>query len=108
MTKEEVKDVKSMREKHFCPICNTELGVSARYPDYICRACVSKATDKEGRPLVFYNETIMGSGFQAIFSDTQEIHDSHTCYIDGIECYAEEAYFGGIVVVPMKYKRRNG
>lgn len=32
------------------------------------------------------------------FLDTQEAYTSHTCFIDGIECFADEARFGGIVI----------
>jgi len=84
-------------KKHNCPICNRELNFNARYPNYICNDCSDKATDKNGRKLNFYNTSI-GGGFEAIYIDTKEIYDSHICFVDNIECYADEARFGGIVI----------
>jgi len=53
--------------------------------------------DEHDRPLKFYNESISG-GFLGFYSDTNEKYDSHVCYIDGVKCRADEAYFGGIVI----------
>ncbi len=85
------------RFKHYCPICHVELELHSRYPNYVCGKCRSKATDKDGRLLSFSNIDFSG-GFQARYNDTQEIYNSHICYINGIECYANEARFGGIVI----------
>jgi hypothetical protein len=94
-----------MRENDYCcPICRERLVFYSRYPNYICSRCAKKATDKEGRPLRFYNEGIHG-GFIASYADTGERIDTHTCYIDGIECYADEAYLGGIVIEIIPNKR---
>jgi len=90
-------DNKSIK-KHFCPICNAELQVFARYPKYVCRDCVLKATDSNGRALIFGNPYPLGHGFAAKYADTGEEYDSRVCYIDGVECRAAEARFGGIVV----------
>ncbi len=59
-------------------------------------------------PVTFYNTNIDGSGFKAavkertlldiIFNSTQ--NQSHICYINGVKCWADEAYMGGIVVCP--------
>jgi ADP-ribosyl-[dinitrogen reductase] hydrolase len=83
--------------KHRCPVCNVHLIYKERYPRYVCNDCVEKATDKDGRPLRFYNQSISG-GFAAEYADTREPYKGHDCYIDGIACYADEARFGGIVV----------
>ena len=42
----------------------------------------------------------MSGGFAAIVADTKAEHPSHICYIEGVECWADEARFGGIVVQP--------
>jgi hypothetical protein len=84
-------------QSHFCPVCHATLEYLFRYPNYVCQSCYSKATDKDGRLLGFYNTAISG-GFEALYLDTNEVYDSHICYIDGIECYADEARFGGIVI----------
>jgi len=84
-------------EQHKCPICNSSLTHEPRYPRYVCSSCASAATDKDGRLLEFFNTDLSG-GYEARFVDTQEKYDSHTCFINGIECYADEARFGGIVI----------
>jgi hypothetical protein len=84
-------------KKHNCPICRIELTFNARYPNYICSECSEKATDITGRKLAFANKSI-GGGFEAIYLDNNEVYDNHICYVNGIECYANEARFGGIVV----------
>ena len=80
-----------------CPICNTDLEFYSRYPNYVCSSCVEKASDENGRVLSFSNAGMHG-GFIAVYTDTNESRDSHTCYIGEVKCYADEAYMGGIVV----------
>ena len=87
----------NLEEKYCCPICSVELRPNSRYPRYVCQECKSKATDESGRALGFGNIDMSG-GFVAKYRDTNEMYDSHTCYIDGIECFANEARFGGVVV----------
>ncbi len=84
-------------EKYQCPLCDVPLKPFSRYPHYICGTCAEKATDKEGRALHFYNEDWTG-GFGGEYRDNGEKFDSHFCYIDGQECYADEFRFGGIVI----------
>lgn len=86
-------------EKQFCPICQKEVAVNERYPNYICEECASKTTDKEGRPVEYFNTTILGTGCQGRYKDaSSEIYNSNHCYVNGILCIAEEARFGGIVI----------
>ncbi|MFN2374110.1 MAG: ADP-ribosylglycohydrolase family protein [Cyclonatronaceae bacterium] len=84
-------------ETHHCPICNTALGPVPRYPRYVCRECAARAADQKGRKLTFSNVDMSG-GYRAEYADTGAAYDSHVCYIDGIECRAGEARFGGIVI----------
>jgi hypothetical protein len=51
----------------------------------------------DGRKLRFFNLDFSG-GFGASYADTGEPYDSHQCYVEGIECRADEARFGGIVI----------
>ena len=88
-------------ETQKCPICQVEVQTSARYPNYLCNSCASRACDAEKRLLKFYNETLTG-GFLAFYTDTGEKYDSHICYIDGVKCWAGEDYYGGIVVRVLK------
>ncbi|MGZ8310430.1 MAG: hypothetical protein ACXWUP_10645 [Allosphingosinicella sp.] len=83
-----------------CPICAAELAENPRYPNHLCRACAGRATAADGRPLAFSNTSI-GGGFTARFADSGEAYPGgHDCFVDGVRCRADEAYFGGIVIVP--------
>lgn len=81
----------------FCPVCSREIAFQVRYPRYVCMDCASLATDINGRKLLFYNMDASG-GYLAFYSDNNEIYDSHQCFINGLECRADEAKFGGIVI----------
>lgn len=89
-----------MEKDQKCPICSASVAHSERYPQYVCDDCFVKATDEDGRSLSFSNVSLSG-GFAAIYRDTHEESDSHICYIDEIKCWADEAYFGGIVIQPL-------
>jgi len=84
----------------FCPICSKPVPVSERYPMYVCMDCAARAVSRDGRALSFFNESLSG-GFAAQITDTGETYSSHECYINGIQCYADEAHFGGIVIQPV-------
>ena len=84
-------------KKNHCPICHKEQDLSERYPNYVCQDCKELATDKSNRKLEFFNTSFAG-GYGARYADNKEPYDSHVCYIQGKECRADEAYFGGIVV----------
>jgi hypothetical protein len=42
----------------------------------------------------------MSGGYEAVCIATGEVSRSHRCFIRGVECDADEARFGGIVVTP--------
>jgi hypothetical protein len=84
---------------HPCPICAIPVPHWERYPRAVCNTCYDKACDNKGRKLNFYNVSMSG-GFEAIVADTKEEYPSHICYIEGVECWADEARFGGIVIQP--------
>ncbi len=86
-----------MANEQECPICHASVVFSERYPRYVCNSCFYRAADEDGRSLAFSNVSLSG-GFAALYRDTHEERDSHTCYIDGIKCRADESYFGGIVI----------
>ena len=87
----------AMNNTQGCPICSGKITPSDRYPKQVCGICGSRASDAGGRLLKFGNDSLSG-GFTAHYADTGENYDDHMCYIDGIECSAEEHYFGGIVI----------
>lgn len=90
---------KAAVEDQKCPICETEVTSSERYPDHVCSQCSARAADEAGRLLTFFNTSFSG-GFAARYADNGEPRESHLCYIDGIPCRADEARFGGIVIRP--------
>jgi len=85
---------------HKCPICDNTKEYSERYPNSVCNDCVSKALDKDGNVVKFYNTEMFGYGFMSIhYINNKKINrEDHECYIDNIKCFAEEARFGGIVI----------
>jgi len=85
------------QDQQYCPICHRSVPPFARYPRYLCAECASRAKSKDGRSLKFSNIDMSG-GFIAVYADTGESHPSHECYVDGIQCYADEHRFGGIVI----------
>jgi hypothetical protein len=80
-----------------CGSYNRQLEAPERHPKRLCSVCELEAVDATGRPLRFENES-MGGGFRALYADTGEPYPSHVCYVRGVECHADEARFGGIVV----------
>jgi len=88
-------------EKQTCPICQKAVQPSERYPYYLCLDCSARAKSKDGRSLKFSNIDMTG-GLMAVYADTDESYPSHECYVDGIQCYADEHRFGGIVIQPVQ------
>ena len=73
-----------------CPICKGWVETSNRYPDYICDRCKSRVVDENHAPVRFSN------------SESHVVLPRANGWIDGIEVYAAEAHFGGVVVRPVK------
>jgi hypothetical protein len=86
-----------------CPVCGTEQPALSRYPDYLCRSCVARASTADGRRLLLVNTSASG-GFAARYADTgglcEEATITHVVYVDGVRCWADEGRLGGIVVQP--------
>ncbi|HET6627050.1 MAG TPA: hypothetical protein VFG63_11745 [Nocardioidaceae bacterium] len=86
-----------------CPVCGVEQPALPRYPGYLCRACVTRAATADGRSLDLVNTSPSG-GFAARYADSGELAEeesvTHTVYVDGVRCRAEESRVGGIVVRP--------
>lgn len=60
-----------------CPLCGTEQPAVARYPGYLCRDCVHRASTEDGRRLVLVNTSLEG-GFAARYADTEELCEEVT------------------------------
>jgi hypothetical protein len=81
-----------------CPICKQNMTFFERYPDKVCSECSEKTLTNDGVKIDFYNIDITG-GFKSIIqSKPPALGKEHKCFINGLECYADEARFGGIVV----------
>lgn len=91
-----------------CPVCDGPAEQSRRYPRALCMPCVARATDLTGRPVLMQN-TSVGGGFVALCRDDrsccQQVTDDGRVLIDGVEYFASEHYFGGIVVRPLPPRR---
>jgi hypothetical protein len=80
-----------------CAICGAPVPLSPRTPQRVCVVCALEAVDAEGRTLRFSNDDLTG-GFVAI--DSNGTHSTnHECFVRGVRCWADEAHFGGIVLV---------
>lgn len=89
-----------MTDAQRCPICAVCVNLNPHYTRYLCRECAPKAASPDGSRLRFANISISG-GFIAHYSDTGERYPSHVCVVEDVECHADEAYFGGIVIQTM-------
>ncbi|PUZ20899.1 hypothetical protein GA0116948_11820 [Chitinophaga costaii] len=87
------------QENDHCFICEAALPFNPRYPVRLCEDCIGKAVNVKGEKLTFYNEGISG-GFQSYNQATKTYGKEHACLVGGYPCYANEAYMGGIVLVP--------
>lgn len=80
-----------------CAICSAPVHFSPRTPERVCVVCALEAVDAKGLSLRFSNDD-MGGGFVATASDGKRSAD-HICFVRGVRCWADEAYFGGIALV---------
>jgi N-glycosidase YbiA len=87
----------SIETNHPCPVCSQSVLHIERYPRSVCGDCYDRACNAKGQKLSFFNTCISG-GFEAVVDENQEKHLGHVCYIDGVECRADEGRFGGIVI----------
>lgn len=92
-----------------CPICAADVMPMSRYPDYVCENCFRQATTTDGVPVDFANEDLSGGliGFvrdtrTGMFVEDEALTANPIVLIRGIECYADEAHFGGIVIRPTR------
>jgi len=101
-----VEDGVPDRPTHPCPICGEPTPHEDRYPASVCADCQQRASDRDGRRIVGYNEG-MGGGLIVFYADSPsgrqteiagDVLETGRCWIDGIECTIQEARFGGVVV----------
>ncbi|AWB91563.1 hypothetical protein [Aeromicrobium chenweiae] len=91
---------------HPCPVCGAATFHSDRYPASVCAECQQRATDRDGRRIVGYNEGPFG-GLVVFYAESPsgtqseiagDVLETGRCWIDGIECTIDEARFGGVVI----------
>lgn len=96
---------------HHCPGCGARLKFNPRYPWHFCSACLARATDVDGRRLVFGNVSLSG-GLAWAWADDPEHRDDEVpgvvCLIDGRPVIISEARFGGVVAEPLTAGMRTG
>lgn len=85
------------KQNQVCPICKRFVRCSTRYPNYVCHRCIELATDKNGNGVLFYNIEFSGHGCVGEYKKNGKPYLYNICYIKGIECRVDEAYFGGII-----------
>ena len=78
-----------------CPICHAEVRENPRYPRYLCWTCRKRVTAADGRLIEFFD---VPDGLKARYADTGEAYHKDMVFVDGIECRAREAHFGGVVI----------
>lgn len=89
-----------------CPICGATVPTNQRYPRAVCAECAGRVRNAEGLPVRFSNRTLLGTGLieQVNRVDTWVTaretigYGPFECWIDGVACEAQEAYFGGVVI----------
>jgi len=86
-----------------CPICECGVRYDCRYTRYVCNECEKNAVTENGKKIKFFNEK-HGFGCVSYVNDQKTEVPIHKCYINGIECYADEGRFGGIVIQAAKNK----
>tara|TARA_B100000925_G_scaffold263134_1_gene220843 strand:- start:10 stop:405 length:396 start_codon:yes stop_codon:yes gene_type:complete len=87
-----------------CPICKTMMDtIPGRYFNVVCNECIDVygMYDENGNSIKFGNIDISG-GLKSITTNkdngSETVGDSNICYINGFQCIAQEARFGGIVI----------
>ena len=80
-----------------CPICAVSLEPAERYLRALCSVCSLRASDAVGRRIEFSNESLSG-GLLARYAESGDPFLGRTCFVDGVECLAEEGRFGGFVL----------
>nr|MCW2728990.1 hypothetical protein [Aeromicrobium sp.] len=104
--RKDMTDAPPKRPTHPCPICGRPTAHEDRYPASVCADCRDRASDRDGRRIVGYNEGLAGE-LIVFYADSPrgpqteiagEVLDTGRCWIDGIACSIAGARFGGVVV----------
>jgi hypothetical protein len=74
-------------EYQSCPVCNERTGYSERYPFHLCKNCLADGAIVDGNVVPIEQLKL------DILSDPIIY-----CVVKGVNCIAQEAHFGGLVV----------
>jgi hypothetical protein len=86
-----------------CPICKIMMDTThIRYVNVVCNECIDTydTIDRNGNNITFSNIDYNG-GFKSITTlenGEQIVGSNNICYINGSQCIAQEARFGGIII----------
>ena len=98
-----------MTDSQKCPICNSEGHYVPRYRNYVCGNCIDTygTYTKAGQKISFGNIDYWG-GFKSKIEGEDNYGSVHECYINNLQCYADEAKFGGIVILLSRHEEERG
>ncbi len=82
---------------HACPVCRTRLPRWEDFPNYVCPACLKRATDARGRPIEFPAPGALG-GSRPFYAGTWQAYTGRECFIGKYRCRIRERPGGGVVV----------
>lgn len=105
MTSLIIKSPTTTKHQH-CPTCNRYVKFNNSHSNYVCRKCVIKATDQDGKNLSFYSITEDGNGIQGMYTESGNLYRSPFCFIKGVKCRAIETTLYGILILPFKPRKR--
>ena len=90
--------------KQKCGICSRFVSLNPRYPNYICYDCQDESPPvNSNNQRVEFGNIDAGGGFKSMVNGVSG--QDHICYIKDVKCYANEARFGGIVIIPYPDKK---
>jgi len=78
-----------------CPTCSNVITKNKKYPTEICDECWYLTKNKNGRDIHFANKGINGRFLSMV---GEKVVNQHQCFVNGIECYADEGKYGGIII----------
>lgn len=87
-----------------CGICKKTFQNISRYGNIICSECQylyrNEILDRDGNNVYYCNEGISG-GFNSVhlIKNNKVVKQDHECWFRETKCYADEARFGGIVIM---------
>lgn len=85
-----------------CPVCGLAHSSLRRYPRALCRGCASRKVNLAGVPVTLTNISMSGgfAAYQPGGDIDAEVTATGLVLVDSLECRAQEARFGGIVIEP--------